>query len=208
MTQSITGQYECLHHSGIGLDYFTSRIDRLILQANGRFVLTVQNRSRIAHAAQALANGEQVTAAAPETRQEGSSTQEGNAVSLSFDHGGFEAGKLSWNGEGIQLGPNFFTKVSDSTLLPPTHRLKKDMDDITKGLKVASTLGNMAVKAVKAVQGKENVGGREPEVSTSANTSRGPSPQTLQAETRFCDQCGARCDVGKRFCNKCGARLS
>ena len=152
MMKPITGQYECLHRSGVGLDYFTSRIDRIVLQPNGRFVLTIQDRSRISNAAQSLINGQQAALAAPETRREGSYTYQGNNIELRFDDGGFEQGQISWNGEGLQLGPNFFNKVSDSTLLPPTHRLKKDMDDIAKGLKIASTLGGIAVKAVKTIQ--------------------------------------------------------
>ncbi len=73
--QPITGQYECMHSSGVGLDYFTSRIDRLILHSDGRFILTVQKRSRATHAARSLVSGEQVTAAAPETRLEGNYVQ-------------------------------------------------------------------------------------------------------------------------------------
>lgn len=152
-TKPITGQYEYVHSSGVGLDYFTSRIDKLTLQTDGRFVLTIQDRSRLAHAAQSLANGQQITAAAPEKRREGRYTHQNNDLLLYFDDGGFEPGKLSWNGDGVQLGPNFFNKVSDSTVLPPTHRLKKDMDDIAKGVKIVTTLGSMAAKAVKTVQG-------------------------------------------------------
>src|SRR5579859_7930032 len=153
MMKPITGQYECVHSSGVGLDYFTSRIDRLILQANGRFILIIQGSSRLSNAAKSLASGQQVSTEAPETRREGSYTQQNNNIMLHFDGGGLEPGQLSWNGDGLQLGPNFFTKVSDSTLLPPTHRLKKDMDDIAKGLKIASTIGGMAAKAVKTIQG-------------------------------------------------------
>lgn len=148
----ITGQYECVHRSAVGLDYFTSRIDRVTLQANGRFILTVQSQSRLANAAQSLVSGQQVTAAAPEIRREGSYMQQGNNLTLNFDDGGQERGVLNINGEGLQLGPNYFNKVSDSTLLPPTHRMKKDMEDIAKGLKIASTIGGMAVKAVKTLQ--------------------------------------------------------
>ena len=63
MMKPITGQYECVHRSAVGLDYFTSRIDRLTLQADGRFALIVQDRSRIANAAQSLVSGQQITAA-------------------------------------------------------------------------------------------------------------------------------------------------
>lgn len=151
MMKPVTGQYECQHSSGIGLDYFTSRIDRLTLQAGGRFSLTVQERSRISNAAQSLVSGQQVTATAPEIRREGNYTYQGSSLQLSFDDGAHEMGQISWNGEGIQIGQNFFNKVSDSTLLPPTHRLKKDMDDIAKGVKIATTLGGMALKAAKTI---------------------------------------------------------
>jgi hypothetical protein len=151
MMKPITGQYECQHSSGIGLDYFTSRIDRLTLQANGRFVLIVQTRSRIANAAQSLMNGQQVSAAAPDSRREGHYTLQGSAVSLYFDDGGQEQGNIAPNGEGMQMGASFFNKVSDSTLLPPTHRLQKDMDDIAKGLKIAGAIGGIAIKAAKTI---------------------------------------------------------
>src|SRR5438309_2298775 len=151
MMKPITGQYECAHNSGVGLDYFTSRIDRLILQANGRFIYIVQERSRIANAAQSLISGQQVATNAPEIRREGSYTTQSNAITFHFDDGTQDQGQLAWNGDGIQFGPNFFNKVSDSTLLPPMHRLKKDADDIAKGLKIASTIGGMAVKAAKTI---------------------------------------------------------
>lgn len=152
MTKPITGQYEFLHSSGVGLDYFTSRIDRLTLLPNGRFTLIIQDRSRVVNAAQSLISGQQVAANAPETRREGTYSAQGNALAFRFDDGSQEQGQAAWNGEGMQFGPNFFNKVSDSTLLPPTHRLKKDMDDIAKGLKIAGALGSMAAKAVKTVQ--------------------------------------------------------
>jgi hypothetical protein len=152
MMKPITGQYECLHRSGVGLDYFTSRIDRLTLQSNGRFVLIEQDRSRVANAAQSLMSGQQVTGAAPEKRREGNFIQQGNTISFHFDDGAQEEAQLSWNGEGIQWGTNFFNKVSDSTLLPPTNRLQKDMEDIAKGIKLASTIGGMAFKAAKTIQ--------------------------------------------------------
>ncbi len=151
MTKPITGQYEYTHSSGVGLDYFTSRVDRIILQANGQFVYIVQERSRLANAAQSLMSGQQVATNAPEIRREGSYTTQGNVITFHFDDGTQDQGQLAWNGGGIQFGPNFFNKVSDSTLLPPTHRLKKDMDDIAKGLKIASTIGGMAVKAAKTI---------------------------------------------------------
>ncbi|TMD43954.1 MAG: zinc ribbon domain-containing protein [Chloroflexi bacterium] len=52
----------------------------------------------------------------------------------------------------MQFGPNFFNKVSDSTFLPPANRMKKDMDDIAKGIKIAGTIGGMAMKAAKTIQ--------------------------------------------------------
>src|SRR2546421_1099544 len=152
MTKPITGQYEYLHRSGVGLDYFTSRIDRLIIQTNGRFILIIQERSRMANAAQSLISGQQIATNAPEIRREGTYTAQGNAISFRFDDGSIEDGQLAWNGEGMQFGPNYFTKVSDSTLLPSTHRMKKDMDDIAKGLKIAGTIGGMAIKAAKTIQ--------------------------------------------------------
>ncbi|GER91468.1 hypothetical protein KDW_56300 [Dictyobacter vulcani] len=149
----ISGQYECVHSSGVGLDYFTSRIDRLTLQTTGRFVLTTQNRSRAVNAAQSLMKGQQVSSAAPETKLEGSYSQQNLVILLQFDHGGSEQAQLDSDEAGLQIGPNHFNKVSDSTMLPPTHRLQKDMDDIAKGIKIATTLGGMAVKAAKTIQG-------------------------------------------------------
>jgi hypothetical protein len=152
MTKPITGQYEYLHRSGVGLDYFTSRIDRLTLLPNGRFTLIIQESSRVSNAAKSLINGQQIAANPPEVRREGTYSAQGNALTFLFDDGSQEQGQAAWNGEGMQFGPNFFNKVSDSTLLPSTHRLKKDMDDIAKGLKIAGTIGSMAAKAVKTVQ--------------------------------------------------------
>ena len=232
MPKPITGQYECLHRSGVGLDFFTSRINRLTLQQNGRFVLTVQDRSRIANAAQSLVSGQQVSTAAPETRREGIYTQQGNVVSLRFDDGAQEQGQISWNGEGLQIGQDFFNKVSDSTLLPPTHRLKKDMDDIAKGIKIAGTIGGMAIKAAKTIQDTLQTAqtpapgsGQAPSASppSAAGRPSSPAPSPAQptpsaqpaqnaapqkdVETLFCDQCGAHARPGKRFCNICGAQL-
>jgi hypothetical protein len=227
MTKSVTGQYEFVHSSGVGLDYFTSRIDRLVLQPNGRFTLTVQNRSRLAHAANSLASGQQITPTVPETTRAGSYTYQGAELSLFFDDGGFEPGKVIGDAEGIQLGPNIFNKVSDSTMLPPTQRLKKDMDDIARGLKIASTLGNIAVKAVKTIQNTvqpaEKTATPSPQTAPSHYPSTTPPPQAASAAPQtatspagtpepagalFCDQCGARIRPGKHFCNNCGARLA
>jgi hypothetical protein len=239
--KSISGQYECSHRSGLGLDYFTSRLDRLTLQANGRFTLIAQERSRITHAAQSVMSGQQISSNAPETRRDGTYTYSGNNISLQFDDGSQEQGQLT--PDGIQIGKNLFEKVSDSTLLPPTHRLKMDMEDISKGLKIAGTLGGAAIKAAKTIQDTLQNSQNHQSVQTSGNQPaapqqaqgyaapagssqqqaappvqsapvRPPQPAPAQntkidedAETLFCDQCGAPVRPGKRFCNRCGARL-
>ena len=228
--KSLTGQYECLHRSGIGLDYFTSHIDRLILQANGRFSYIVQEKSRIGHAAKTLLKGEQVDMNAPEVRRDGRYSSQGNTILFSFDDGAQEQGQIAPNG--IQIGNDFFEKVSDSTLLPPTHRLKSNMEDIAKGLKIAGAIGGSAIKAVKTIQETiQNAQGQGASAtppatppSQSANTysqaSSYQSPQTpphaqpapaattgQDAETLFCDQCGQPVRPGKLYCNHCGARL-
>ncbi|GAC1428929.1 MAG: hypothetical protein NVSMB54_20390 [Ktedonobacteraceae bacterium] len=153
--KSVAGQYECVHRSGLGLDYFTSRVDRLTLQSNGRFVFIVQDRSRISHAAQSLASGQQVSSAAPEVRREGSYLAQGTSISLHFDDGTQQQGHLGTTSDGsgntLQLGQDVFTKISDSTLLPSADRLKKDMEDIAKGLKIAGAIGGVAIKAVKTI---------------------------------------------------------
>ncbi len=214
MTKPITGQYEYLHRSGVGLDYFTSRIDSLTLLPNGRFILVIQERSA-----------------------------QGNAISFRFDDEAIEDGQLAWNGEGMQFGPNFFNKVSDSTILPSPQRMKKDMDDIAKGLKIAGTIGGMAIKAAKTIQdtiqtaqepgpGQKQNGPSSPPVEASqpvptaqpqrpapsspsytppsqpqVRSTVTPPQQREQQEAIFCDQCGARARPGKRFCNNCGAQL-
>jgi hypothetical protein len=167
--KAVTGQYECVHHSGVGLDYFTSRIDKLVLYPNGRFLLTIQSRSRAMHAARNVLQGQQAPENAPETRKEGSYLQHDTRIELTFDDGGFEHSSIVPNSEDIQIGPNLFTKVSDSTFLPPTHRLQQDMDDITKGLKIASAIGGFALKAAKTVQG-----------ATQSMQSSTSQPQTAQ----------------------------
>ncbi len=153
--KSVAGQYECVHKSGIGLDYFTSRVDRLTLQPNGRFVFIVQDKSRISHAAQSLASGQQVSAVAPEVRREGTYLAQGTSVSLRFDDGTQQQGQFATTSDGssstLQLGQDVFTKTSDSTLLPSADRLKKDMEDIAKGLKIAGAIGGVAIKAVKTI---------------------------------------------------------
>src|SRR6266566_2025807 len=227
--KSITGQYECLHRSGIGLDYFTSRIDRFTLQTNGKFIFVVQERSRVSHAAKSLLSGQQVDVNAPETNRKGNYTCLGNNISFNFDDGTQEKGQLT--PDGIQIGNNFFEKVSDSTLLPPTHRMKSNMEDIAKGLKIAGTIGGAAVKAVKTIQdtiqttqGSQSTPAshptsqganqqaqgyqapQTPPASTPAQPSHTATPEQ-EAETLFCDQCGQPVRPGKRFCNHCGARL-
>ncbi|GHO50057.1 zinc ribbon domain-containing protein [Ktedonospora formicarum] len=149
----LTGQYECQHRSGVGFDYFTSLLDRLILQPNGRFTLAIQDRSRIAKAAQSFIKGEQANTVTPasEIKREGGYVQQGQLLLLHFDDGSQEQAQIAPDGDGIQLGKNFFTKVSDSTSLPSMQRMKKDMDDIAKGIKIATTLGGLAMKAAKTI---------------------------------------------------------
>src|SRR6516164_8271426 len=107
--KSIAGQYECLHRSGVGLDYFSSRIDRLTLQTNGQFSFVVQDRSRVSHAAKSLISGQQVDINAPETRRTGRYSYQGDNIIFSFDDGTQEQGQLTTNG--IQISNNFFEKV-------------------------------------------------------------------------------------------------
>ena len=227
--KSISGQYECLHRSGIGLDYFTSRIDRLTLQANRQFLFVTQERSRVSHAAKSLLSGQQVDVNAPETQRKGSYTNLGDTITFNFDDGTQENGQITPGG--IQIGNNFFEKVSDSTLLPPTHRLKSNMEDIAKGLKIAGAVGGAAIKAVKTIQdtiqpaqgpqstpashptsqgANQQAQGYQapqtPPASTPAQPSYTATPEQ-DAETLFCDQCGQPVRPGKRFCNHCGARL-
>src|SRR6266496_4590897 len=229
--KSISGQYECFHRSGIGLDYFTSRIDRLTLQANRQFLFVTQERSRVSHAAKSLLSGQQVDVNAPETQRKGSYTNLGDNITFNFDDGTQENGQITPGG--IQIGNNFFEKVSDSTLLPPTHRMKSNMEDIAKGLKIAGALSGAAIKAVKTIQDTIQTTQGVQSAPTSNATSQGPNPQPQgnqapqtspapaipptqstnnttpgqNVETLFCDQCGAPVRPGKRFCNHCGARL-
>jgi zinc ribbon protein len=239
--KQIIGQYECSHRSGIGLDYFTSRLDRLTLQANGHFNFIVQERSRISHTAKSLLSGQQADVNAPETRREGSYSYQGDSISFYFDDGTQEQGQLT--ADGIQIGNNFFEKVSDSTLLPPTHRMKSNLEDIAKGLKIAEAIGGAAIKAAKTVQDtlqaaqgsqptqtsttssskgtKQPVQGYQAAATSPASTPEQITPPTSvppnqpsynetpeqDAETFFCDQCGAPARPGKHFCSRCGARL-
>lgn len=226
----IVGQYECVHSSGVGLDYFTSRIDRLVLQSNGTFVLTTQSRSRAANAAQSLLKGQQASSAAPETRMEGTYTQQDLLVYLQFNNSGSEQAHLTPDGSGIQIGPNYFTKVSDSTLLPPTHRLQKDMDDIAKGLKIASTLGGMAIKAAKTIQGTiqsvQESGSQQNTTQAPVGSSQPAAPAQAAPEQHYSPPAPAAAPYkppvqqqtinptpapppgqpGAIFCDQCGAR--
>lgn len=228
MTKPVTGQYECQHSSGIGLDYFTSRINRLILQPDGRFTLTIQERSRLSNAAQSLVNGQQVSTTAPEIKREGNYTLPGeNIIVLHFQDGKQEQGQLAWNGEGLQLGQDFFNKVSDSTLLPPTHRLQKDMDDIARGIKIATTIGGIALKAAKTIQGTlqttqdtnpATTQGSTPPPQTASSPPPVPSPppqpaQPVQppsppasAQTVSPPQAPTPMPMEALFCDQCGAR--
>ncbi|QBD82729.1 zinc ribbon domain-containing protein [Ktedonosporobacter rubrisoli] len=174
----ITGQYECVHRSGVGLDYFTSRIDRLTLHPNGRFIIITQDHSRLANAAQSLLSGQQINTAAPETRNEGSYNVQGNTIFLRFNDGKQEQAQLSWNGEGLQIGQSFYNKVSDSTILPPTHRMQKDMDDIAKGLKIATSIGGMAFKAAKTIHETFQT----PQTAEPGLAGQPPTPQPAQPQ--------------------------
>ena len=204
----ITGQYECTHHSGIGLDYFTSRIDRLVLYPDGRFTLTVQQMSRAANAAKSWLNKQTANHTPPETRLEGHYTQQQNSILLSFDNGGFEEAQLSPNADGIQVGPNYFPKISDSPVLPSAQRVQQDMDDIAKGLKIASTLGNVAMKAAKSLQGAISSGQGQAAENPSTPVPSTTSSATSTPKIRFCDQCGERMRPDKHFCSHCGAPIT
>lgn len=230
--QSLTGQYECVHRSGVGLDYFTSRIDRLTLYGNGRFLIVAQQQSRISHAARSILSGEQVDSNAPETKREGRYTSTGNSLAFTFDDGSQAQGQVTDNG--VQIGSDFFEKVSDSTFMPPTHRLKSNMEDIAKGVKIAGEISGAAMKALKSLQDaiQPEQGSQQPPTGTSQQAQGYQEPQAQPAsppytsspsvqspyappasspqmddETHFCDQCGAPVRPGKRFCNRCGARL-
>lgn len=221
--KALTGQYECTHRSGLGLDYFTARLDRLTLYSNGRFTLITQEKSRIMHAARSLASGQQSNMEAPEKRGEGSYSSQGNLVFLNFDDGTQEQAQIQ--DEGLQIGNDFFEKVSDSTLMPPPQRLKSNMEDIAKGLKIASTIGGTVLKAARTLQDTlQTQPTSNPQNSAAPSSTQQPpsapgqsatpppsaptySPPPQDEQTFFCDQCGAPVRPGKRFCNKCGARL-
>lgn len=233
---SLTGQYECAHRSALGLDYFTARLDRLTLYANGRFALVTQEKSRLMHAAKNLASGQQASMEAPETHAEGSYSSQGDLLFLSFDSG--EQERATIQETGLQFGKDFFEKVSDTTFMPPTQRMKSNMEDIAKGLKIAGAIGGTVLKAAKTIQDTlqstqqdQHQTGNAPQAAPSQPASSSwqaqpaapatpsaaqypsaqpaypGSAQDWNEETFFCDQCGAPVRAGKKFCNKCGARL-
>ncbi len=222
--KSITGQYECFHRSGIGLDYFTSRIDRLTLQANGHFVFVVQERSRVSHAAKSLLSGQQVDINAPEVRREGNYSYQGNTISFNFDDGTQEQGQLTT--DGVQIGNNLYEKVSDSTLLPPTHRMKSNMEDIAKGLKIAGALGGAALKAVKTIQdtiqttqgvqstpasktysqgANQQVQGYQVSPTSPASAPTHTTPATSAPPAQSANSATSEHDSETLFCDQCGA---
>lgn len=206
--KSLTGQYECAHRSGLGLDYFTARIDHLTLYASGRFSLVTQEKSRLAHAASNLASGQQASMNAPEKRAEGRYITQGNLLVLDFDTGEQEQAQIQE--AGLQLGQRFFEKVADSTLMPPPRRMKSNMEDIAKGLKIAGTIGGTMFKAAKSIQDTLQ-GPAQGQQSTPATPAGQPPPPAVPPaaddETLYCDQCGQAVRPGKKFCNHCGAQL-
>jgi len=227
--KSLTGQYECAHRSGLGLDYFTARLDRLTLYANGRFALITQEKSRAMHAMKNLAAGQQAGMEAPETHAEGSYSAQGDLLFLTFDSG--EQERATIQDTGLEFGKDFFEKVADTTFMPPAQRMKSNMEDIAKGLKIAGAIGGTVFKAAKTIQDTfqpaqpdQNQGGGAQNAAPAQSSWQAPAaapatpqtaagyapPQTAQAENDsafFCDQCGAPVRSGKKFCNKCGARL-
>jgi hypothetical protein len=227
MKTSVAGQYECLHRSGVGLDYFTSRIDRLTMQGNGRFILITQDRSRVAHAAQSLLNGQQVSSAAPEVRREGTYHVQGNIIQFRFDDGTQLQGQQVINSTDLLIDQNTYTKTSDSTLLPSPERLKKDMEDIAKGLKIAGAIGNVALKAAKTIhntiqstQGSNTSSGNAQTSSTSPSQPQQPvqqgyaqqpyssSPVYQQPHTQQPSYTAPQAQPGPTstlYCDQCGA---
>ncbi|HET8841741.1 MAG TPA: zinc ribbon domain-containing protein [Ktedonobacteraceae bacterium] len=224
--KALVGQYECAHRSGLGMDYFTAKLDRLTLFATGRFTFITQEKSRIMHAAKSLASGQQASMEAPEMRREGTYSAQGDLVFLQFDDGTQQRAQLQ--DEGLQIGNDYFEKVSDSTFMPPPQRMKSNMEDIAKGLKIAGAIGGSVLKAARTIQdtlqtqpAQNQPGTGQPQAST-PGTQQTPPAQNQPAspppaapsystpsseETFFCDQCGSPVRPGKRFCNKCGARL-
>jgi hypothetical protein len=227
--QSLTGQYECAHRSALGLDYFTARLDRLTLNANGRFSLITQDKSRLVHAAKNLAAGQQAGMEAPETHGEGSYSSQGDQLFLTFDSG--EQERATIQDTGLQFDKDFFEKVSDTTFIPPAQRMKSNMDDIAKGLKIAGAIGGTVLKAAKTIQdtlqpaqpAQSQPGSAQPSQPAQAQSSRPtqhPAPAQPAAPAAqqtnsgpgaeaffYCDQCGSPVRLGKKFCNQCGARM-
>ena len=220
----VTGQYECMHSSGVGLNYFTSRIDRLVLYADGRFMLSVQQMSRATNAAKSWFNRQAVTTTPSENRLEGRYTQQQYKILLTFDNGGFEEAQLAQSEAGVQIGPNYFTKVSDSPVLPSAQRMKQDMDDITKGIKIATSIGSVAKKAAQTVQGAINSAqsqgiGDSSSASTPPSMQSQPNIQQNYTSTQSPYQASSATTPGTasaqplpansqqiRFCDQCGER--
>lgn len=210
--KSLIGQYECAHRSGLGLDYFTARIDHLTLYANGRFSLLTQEKSRLGHAARSLASGQQASMDAPETQTEGRYSARDTLLVLDFDNGEQEQAQILQ--AGLQLGQRFFEKVADSTLLPAPQRVKSNMEDIARGLKIAGAIGNTVFKAAKTIQGALQTSPEQPDPGPPARpappAAAAPSPSPVPPtgdETLYCDQCGQPVRPGKKFCHHCGAQL-
>lgn len=184
--KSLTGQYECARRSGLGLDYFTARLDRLTLYANGRFALITQEKSRLMHAAKSVAAGEQPSMDAPENRAEGSYNSQGETLFLRFDSGEQEQAQIQ--DAGLQFGKDFFEKVADTTFMPPPQRVKSNMEDIAKGLKIAGAIGGTVFKAAKTIQDTLQASPpaqsqqSTPSSTSNAAPSSSASPQQPQAQ--------------------------
>lgn len=219
---SLTGQYECSHRSALGLDYFTARLDRLTLYASGRFTLIAQEKSRLMHAAKNLASGQQASMEAPETHAEGSYSSQGDQLFLSFDSG--EQERATIQEAGLQFGKDFFEKVSDTTFMPPAQRLKSNMEDIAKGLKIAGAIGGTVFKAAKTIQdtlqpaqpAQNQTGSTQqatPAQSAPSNWQAQPAapttPPAAQGSTQQQAYPGSfKDEIGETFyCDQCGAPM-
>lgn len=225
--KSLTGQYECANRSGLGLDYFTARLHRLTIYANGRFALATQEKSRIMHAAKSLASGQQASMEAPEIHREGRYSSQGDVLLMFFDDGEEIRGQIQ--ADGVLIDRDYYEKVSDSTFMPPPQRVKSNMEDIARGLKIAGAIGGTVLKAARTLQDTLQTQPSQNAPGSSQGTASPPSQQTPQGgwqapsptqqpaapgyappqedETLFCDQCGSPVRPGKKFCNKCGASL-
>src|SRR6185437_8753283 len=106
--------------------------------ANGRFALITQEKSRAMHAMKNLATGQQAGMEAPEAQAEGSYSAQGDLLFLTFDSG--EQERATIQDTGLEFGKDFFEKVADTTFMPPTQRMKINMEDIAKGLKIAGAI--------------------------------------------------------------------